>query len=147
MPTTGKALGEWVAGEEVVQSAIVVPGSDQTYPPGSRPGHRPIAERDTQNLFGIGQAWNIEGVRPAAEQARRSTPTNLNEMHGDDHDGAPCRGYRLLTGMGRESRAIIVVVADDNPDFVITTFPNDDARRLRQQGQRDLDYAFTRGWR
>jgi hypothetical protein len=35
------------------------------------------------------------------------------------------RGNRRLTGLGRDGRAIIVVVADDDRDFVITTFPDD----------------------
>jgi hypothetical protein len=34
-------------------------------------------------------------------------------------------GNQRLTGLGRDGRAIIVVVADDDPDFVITTFPDD----------------------
>lgn len=35
------------------------------------------------------------------------------------------RGNRRLTGTGRSGRAIIVVVAGDEPNFVITTFPDD----------------------
>jgi hypothetical protein len=35
------------------------------------------------------------------------------------------RGNPRLTGPDANGRAIIVVVADDDPDFVITTFPND----------------------
>jgi hypothetical protein len=35
------------------------------------------------------------------------------------------RGNLRLTGFGRGSRAIIVVLAKDDPDFVITTFPDD----------------------
>jgi Domain of unknown function (DUF4258) len=39
--------------------------------------------------------------------------------------GADARGNRRLTGPDANGRAIIVVVADDDPDFVITTFPDD----------------------
>jgi len=35
------------------------------------------------------------------------------------------RGNRRLTGISREGREIIVVIAGDDPDFVITTFPDD----------------------
>lgn len=35
------------------------------------------------------------------------------------------RGNRLLTGPAAIGRAIIVVVADDDPNFVITVFPDD----------------------
>ena len=34
-------------------------------------------------------------------------------------------GNILLTGLGGGNRAIIVVLAKDDPDFVITTFPDD----------------------
>lgn len=34
-------------------------------------------------------------------------------------------GNSRLTGLDRAGRAIIVVVADDDPNFVITTFPED----------------------
>ena len=34
-------------------------------------------------------------------------------------------GNQRLAGLGRGDRAIIVVVACDDPDFVITTFPDD----------------------
>jgi hypothetical protein len=37
-----------------------------------------------------------------------------------DEDGNP-----RLTGLGAGNRAIIVVLAKDDPDFVITTFPDD----------------------
>jgi len=39
--------------------------------------------------------------------------------------GRDARGNRRLTGPDANGRAIIVVVADDDPDFVITTFPDD----------------------
>jgi hypothetical protein len=35
------------------------------------------------------------------------------------------RGNPRLTGFGKGSRAIIVVLAKDDPNFVITTFPDD----------------------
>jgi len=35
------------------------------------------------------------------------------------------RGNSRLTGLDSRGRAIIVVIADDDPDFVITTFPDD----------------------
>jgi hypothetical protein len=34
-------------------------------------------------------------------------------------------GNRRLTGVGMDRRAIIVVLAGDEPGFVITTFPDD----------------------
>jgi hypothetical protein len=34
-------------------------------------------------------------------------------------------GNRRVTGLGMDRRAIIVVLAGDEPDFVITTFPDD----------------------
>jgi hypothetical protein len=34
-------------------------------------------------------------------------------------------GNLRLTGLGGGNRAIIVVLAEDDPDFVITTFPDD----------------------
>jgi hypothetical protein len=34
-------------------------------------------------------------------------------------------GNRRLTGLGMDRRAIIVVLAGDEPGFVITTFPDD----------------------
>lgn len=39
--------------------------------------------------------------------------------------GLDARGNQRLTGPDASGRAIIVVVADDDPDFVITTFPDD----------------------
>jgi hypothetical protein len=39
--------------------------------------------------------------------------------------GEDTRGNRRLTGPDANGRAIIVVVADDDPDFVVTTFPDD----------------------
>jgi hypothetical protein len=35
------------------------------------------------------------------------------------------KGNARLGGLDANGRAIIVVVADDDPDFVITTFPDD----------------------
>jgi hypothetical protein len=35
------------------------------------------------------------------------------------------RGNPRLTGLDANGRAIIVVVAEDDPDYVITTFPDD----------------------
>ena len=35
------------------------------------------------------------------------------------------KGNSCLTGLGGGHRAIIVIVAGDDPDFVITTFPDD----------------------
>jgi hypothetical protein len=35
------------------------------------------------------------------------------------------RGNSRLTGVDRTGRAIIVVVAEDDSNFVITTFPSD----------------------
>lgn len=39
--------------------------------------------------------------------------------------GTDDRGNPRLTGPDANSRAIIVVIADDDPNFVITTFPDD----------------------
>jgi hypothetical protein len=35
------------------------------------------------------------------------------------------QGNLRLTGVDRNGRAIIVLIAEDDPDFVITTFPDD----------------------
>ena len=35
------------------------------------------------------------------------------------------KGNFRLTGLDRNGRAIIVVIAGDDPEFVITTFPDD----------------------
>ncbi len=39
--------------------------------------------------------------------------------------GVDGRGNPRLTGPDASGRAIVVVVADDDPDFVIMTFPDD----------------------
>jgi hypothetical protein len=39
--------------------------------------------------------------------------------------GVDERGNLCLTGLDGTSRAIIAVIASDDPDFVITTFPED----------------------
>jgi len=39
--------------------------------------------------------------------------------------GRDVKGNPRLSGLDANGRAIIVVVADDDPDFVITTFPDD----------------------
>lgn len=48
MPPTSKALGKRVAGEEVIESAIVVPGCNQCEPAGTGPGYRSVAEGEAQ---------------------------------------------------------------------------------------------------
>lgn len=40
-------------------------------------------------------------------------------------DGTDEDGNRRLSGLDADERAIIVVIAGDDPDFVITTFPDD----------------------
>jgi hypothetical protein len=39
--------------------------------------------------------------------------------------GVDAKGNPRLTGPDANGRAIIVVIADDDPGFVITTFPDD----------------------
>lgn len=41
------------------------------------------------------------------------------------HEARDERENLRLTGLGLDGRAIIVVIADDDPHFVITTFPGD----------------------
>jgi len=55
-------------------------------------------------------------ITPADIGAVVSAPTET---------GSDARGNPRLAGLDANGRAIIVVVADDNPDFVITTFPDD----------------------
>lgn len=45
--------------------------------------------------------------------------TTLRPIHIGEDD----RGNPRLVGLDREGRAIIVVIARDNPKFVITAFP------------------------
>jgi hypothetical protein len=45
--------------------------------------------------------------------------THPSQEETDEH------GNSRLTGFGSGNRAIIVVLAKDDPDFVITTFPDD----------------------
>lgn len=40
-------------------------------------------------------------------------------------EGIDERGNSRLTGLDANGRAIIVVVAHDDPEYVITTFPDD----------------------
>lgn len=54
------------------------------------------------------------------------TPTDVNAVVAAPVAvGEDTRGNRRLTGPDASGRAIIVVVADDDPAFVITTFPDD----------------------
>jgi hypothetical protein len=54
------------------------------------------------------------------------TPADVNSVvTAPIATGEDARGNRRLTGPDANGRAIIVVVADDDPDFVITTFPDD----------------------
>lgn len=55
-------------------------------------------------------------ITAADVQAVVATPASIGE---------DARGNRRVTGPDANGRAIIVVVADDDPDFVITTFPDD----------------------
>jgi Domain of unknown function (DUF4258) len=41
------------------------------------------------------------------------------------HAGVDDKGNLRIAGPDGGGRAIIVIVADDDPDFVITTFPDD----------------------
>jgi hypothetical protein len=55
------------------------------------------------------------------------TPIDVSAVVADPAAavGEDVRGNRRLTGPDANGRAIIVVVAGDDPDFVITTFPDD----------------------
>jgi hypothetical protein len=55
-------------------------------------------------------------ISPADVRAATSAPTAV---------AANDRGNRRLTGPDTNGRAIIVVIADDDLNFVITTFPDD----------------------
>lgn len=58
----------------------------------------------------------LYGIRPNDVSLARAHPT---KVHFDE------RGNSRLTGFDRAGRAIIVVVAEDDSNFVITTFPSD----------------------
>jgi hypothetical protein len=58
----------------------------------------------------------LYGIRPRDVEAVVASPTET------DFDRS---GNWRLTGVGVGRRAIIVVLASDEPDFVITTFPDD----------------------
>lgn len=58
----------------------------------------------------------LYGIWPLDIKVAISRPT----LEGSDENG-----NRRLTGSDPSGRAIIVVLADDDPDFVITTFPDD----------------------
>ena len=57
----------------------------------------------------------LYGISPADVEsaALRTVLTDIDE-----------RGNSRLTGLDSSDRAIIVVIAGDDPDFVITTFPD-----------------------
>ena len=58
----------------------------------------------------------LYGITPADVMAVLASPHAARE---------DTRGNPRLTGPDANGRAIIVVIADDDPDFVITTFPDD----------------------
>jgi hypothetical protein len=58
----------------------------------------------------------LYGIQAAAVESVTESPAEA----GLDEYGNP-----RLTGIDKGGRAIIVIVANDDPDFVITTFPDD----------------------
>jgi hypothetical protein len=58
----------------------------------------------------------LYGIRPGDVEAVIARPK---------HTQFDQSGNWRLTGLGMERRAIIVVLASDEPSFVITTFPDD----------------------
>jgi len=58
----------------------------------------------------------LYGIRPGDIEAVVATPMDTQFDQS---------GNWRLTGLDRERRAIIVVLAGDEPSFVITTFPDD----------------------
>ena len=58
----------------------------------------------------------LYGIRRGDVEAALASPTDTQ------HDQS---GNWRLTGLGMDRRAIIVVLASDEPSFVITTFPDD----------------------
>jgi hypothetical protein len=53
------------------------------------------------------------------------TPADVGAVVAAPNEtGLDARGNRRLTGPDANGRAIIVVVVADDPDFVITTFPD-----------------------
>lgn len=58
----------------------------------------------------------LYGITPADVRSVVAAPAAV---------GRDVRGNRRLTGPDANGHAIIVVVADDETDFVITTFPDD----------------------
>jgi hypothetical protein len=57
----------------------------------------------------------LYGIRTSDVAAVVWNPTTASR---DEH------GNPRLTGLDRDGRAIIVIVAGDDPNFVITTFPD-----------------------
>jgi hypothetical protein len=58
----------------------------------------------------------LYGITPADVESVAAAPSAAS---------ADAHGNRRLTGPDANGRAIIVVFADDDPGFVITTFPDD----------------------
>lgn len=58
----------------------------------------------------------LYGIRPDDIEAVVASPANTQFDQS---------GNWRLTGLANDRRAIIVVLASDEPSFVITTFPND----------------------
>lgn len=58
----------------------------------------------------------LYGIQPTDVEFAVASPSRI----GSDDKCNPC-----LAGLGVDGRAIIVIVASDDPDFVITAFPDD----------------------
>lgn len=53
-------------------------------------------------------------------------PTDVESVLANPSQvGIDDKGNPRIAGLDSGGRAIIAIVADDNPDFVITTFPDD----------------------
>lgn len=58
----------------------------------------------------------LYGIRPGDVEAVTASPLRTQFDQS---------GNWRLTGLGMDCRAIIIVLASDEPSFVITTFPDD----------------------
>ncbi|HEV7773707.1 MAG TPA: DUF4258 domain-containing protein [Conexibacter sp.] len=92
----------------------------------------PNGQRITASWGGArnrGSRCFCDAFQPSREErdaAYKITPADVGAVvSAPTTTGLDARGNSRLTGPDANGRAIIVVVADDDPDFVITTFPDD----------------------
>jgi len=80
------------------------------------PAHPPGDDRLVRLSRHAKNEMRLYGITPADVRAVAARPTTTGRDAGGNH---------RLGGPDSNGRAIIVVIADDDHDFVITTFPDD----------------------